>query len=113
VRNVLIVCGAGASSTFLAHRLRAGARARGLEAVFRAEALSELPASMPGADAVLVGPHLDGRFDELRREAERVGTPISLLPPDVFGAGGAELALDTVVLLLAADGRAESPPGVG
>jgi PTS system cellobiose-specific IIB component len=108
VRKILIVCGAGASSTFLAHRMRAGARTRGLEATVRAETLTSLTDSLAGVDVLLVGPHLADRFDGIRREAALVGTAVALLPEDAFGAGGAEAALDTVEALLGSRTNADA-----
>ncbi|NQX11944.1 hypothetical protein HQQ80_09940 [Microbacteriaceae bacterium VKM Ac-2855] len=103
VQKILIVCGAGASSTFLAHRMRAGARSRGLDASIRAESLAALADSLAGVDVVLVGPHLASRFDEIRHLAANVTHSVALLPEDVFGARGADVALDTVVSLLSAE----------
>lgn len=102
VRKILIVCGAGASSTFLAHRLRAGAKERGMEAVFRSETLAGLADSLREADVLLVGPHLESQFDALRRRAVDVGVAASLLPHDVFGEHGAAAVLDTLPVLPAA-----------
>ncbi|WP_181074977.1 MULTISPECIES: PTS sugar transporter subunit IIB [unclassified Rathayibacter] len=102
VRKILIVCGAGASSTFLAHRLRAGAKERGMDAVFRSETLTGLDHSLPEADVLLVGPHLESQFDGLRHRAELVGAAAALLPPDVFGAHGADAVLETLPVLFAA-----------
>jgi PTS system cellobiose-specific IIB component len=98
VRKILIVCGAGASSTFLAHRLRAGAKEHGIDAVFRSETLAGLESSLPEADVLLVGPHLESQFDVLRRQAERVGAAAALL----FGAHGADAVLETLPVLFAA-----------
>ncbi|QHC67507.1 hypothetical protein Q0F99_02745 [Rathayibacter oskolensis] len=120
VQRILIVCGAGASSTFLAHRLRAGAKERGITASFRSESLPGLTESLPGSDALLVGPHLESQFDGLRLQAARVGVVAALLPHDVFGAHGADAVLDTLPVLLAARAVAEpvgdtsvqtAPPG--
>ncbi|KQQ05220.1 MULTISPECIES: PTS sugar transporter subunit IIB [unclassified Rathayibacter] len=102
VQKILIVCGAGASSTFLAHRLRAGAKERGITASFRSESLPGLADSLPGSDLLLVGPHLESRFDELRHQAARVGVGAALLPHDVFGGHGADAVLDTLPILLSA-----------
>nr|WP_254071782.1 PTS sugar transporter [Rathayibacter sp. VKM Ac-2857] len=125
VRTILIVCGAGASSTFLAHRLRAGAKQRGIDAVFRSETLPGLADALPQADVLLVGPHLEPQFDELRQRAVHVGAAAALLPHDVFGAHGADAVLDTLPVLFAAravvagsDGDAPPPapglaPGAG
>lgn len=102
MRKILIVCGAGASSTFLAHRLRAGSKERGMDAEFRSETLTGLADSLAEADVLLVGPHLESQFDELRQRAVHVGVAASLLPHDVFGAHGADAVLDTLPVLLAA-----------
>ncbi|KQQ22484.1 hypothetical protein ASF48_04680 [Rathayibacter sp. Leaf299] len=102
MRKILIVCGAGASSTFLAHRLRAGAKERGMDASFRSETLTGLADSLPEADVLLVGPHLESQFDRLRLRAERVGAAAALLPHDVFGVHGAATVLDTLPILFAA-----------
>lgn len=111
MRKILIVCGAGASSTFLAHRLRAGAKERGVDAVFRSETLTGLADSLPEADALLVGPHLESQFDELRQRAAIAGVAASLLPHDVFGAHGADAVLDTLPVLLAARAVAAGAEG--
>lgn len=100
VRKILIVCGAGASSTFLAHRLRAGAKERGIAAAFRSETLAGLGDTLPDADVLLVGPHLESQFDELRRRAGSVGAAAALLPHDVFGADGPGAVLDILPVLL-------------
>lgn len=110
MRKILIVCGAGASSTFLAHRMRAGARTRGLDASVRAETLASLADSLAGADVVLVGPHLADRYDGIRHQAALVGTSVALLPEDAFGASGAEAALDTVEELLGPRADADPSP---
>ncbi|AZZ48064.1 hypothetical protein C5E02_01605 [Rathayibacter rathayi] len=102
VRTILIVCGAGASSTFLAHRLRSGAKERGIAAEFRSESLTGLDHSLPEVDVLLVGPHLKSQFDGLRQRAEFVGAAAALLPPDVFGAHGADAVLETLPVLFAA-----------
>ena len=58
--------------------------------------------SLAEADVLLVGPHLESQFDELRQRAVHVGVAASLLPHDVFGAHGADAVLDTLPVLLAA-----------
>jgi cellobiose PTS system EIIB component len=101
VERVLIVCGAGASSTFLALRVRAVARERGLDLVVEAGTVEDLEERLPATDALLVGPHLAAQFDELLLRATGTGTQAGLLPDDVFGPGGAEAATDLLGELLA------------
>lgn len=99
--TVLIVCGAGASSTFLALRLRKVLRARDLELVVEAAAQPDLDERLGTTSILLVGPHLDTRFDELNARAAQAGARAALLPDTVFGPAGAEAAADLVTELLA------------
>ncbi|KAA9111264.1 PTS sugar transporter subunit IIB [Microbacterium rhizomatis] len=82
--RILVVCGAGASSTFVAQRVRHAAHDRGLPySAFAGTELS-LPIDLDGADVVLVGPHLAHALERIRRDAAARGTTVVLLPPDIF-----------------------------
>jgi PTS system cellobiose-specific IIB component len=98
--TILIVCGAGASSTFLASRMRAIAATRGLPV--RVEAISQydLSSRLPGASALLVGPHLAPMFDSLVASAAVNHVPAALLDPSAFGPSGAETAIDLASKLI-------------
>lgn len=98
--KVLIVCGAGASSTFLALRLRGVARARGLDLTVEAGTQTDLEERIAATDVLLVGPHLGSQFPELHDRAVEAGARAALLPDDVFGPEGAERAADLVAELL-------------
>ena len=77
--KILVVCGAGASSTFVAQRLRKAAAAAGLD--WDASAGMEHSVTLGGHDLVLVGPHLADRLSAVR---DRAQAPVVLLPADVF-----------------------------
>ncbi|WP_213813862.1 PTS sugar transporter subunit IIB [Glaciihabitans sp. dw_435] len=90
--TILIICGAGASSTFLASRMRALATSRGIPLTIQAASDDELDARLPSTDVLLVGAHLAGDFDSIVERAASSGVPAYLLPDTVFGPGGAEAA---------------------
>lgn len=77
--RILVVCGAGASSTFVAQRLRSAAAAAGLD--WHAVAGREDSVAGGDHDLVLVGPHLGDRLEAIRSAAQG---PVALLPDDVF-----------------------------
>ena len=77
--RILVVCGAGASSTFVAQRLRRAAESAGRD--WQASAGTESTVANSTADLVLVGPHLEGRADAIRAAAS---CPVAVLPEDVF-----------------------------
>jgi PTS system cellobiose-specific IIB component len=77
--RILVVCGAGASSTFVAQRLRRAASAAGLDWDTAAGTEQTIPTAF--ADLVLVGPHLADRLDAIRTASRG---PVAVLPDDVF-----------------------------
>lgn len=98
--RVLVVCGAGASSTFVAMWLRKAATARGLDIIASASSETELDQFAVDSDVVLIGPHLADRFDELADRVRALGASAVLLPEAVItardGNAATELALAAV-----------------
>lgn len=82
--RILVVCGAGASSTFVAQRVRQAAQSRGLAYSAVAGAANSLPIDLDGADVVLVGPHLAHALERIERDAAPRKATVVLLPPDIF-----------------------------
>ncbi|MDQ1131378.1 PTS sugar transporter subunit IIB [Microbacterium sp. SORGH_AS_0888] len=81
--QILVVCGAGASSTFVAQRLRSAASAAGMDVDASAVSRTALDARLTSADAVLIGPHLPDAAD-VEAAAARLGVRALVLPADVF-----------------------------
>jgi PTS system cellobiose-specific IIB component len=78
--RIVVVCGAGASSTFVAVKLRSAARTRGADVVVEPGSASQLE-SLAGVDVVLVGAHLEAAVPALRERAAATGTAVAVLPP--------------------------------
>ncbi len=104
--RILVVCGAGASSTFVAQRLRTAAVAAGLD--WDADAGVESTVPVGGHDLVLVGPHLRERLGAIR---DLTRAPVAVLPDDVFADrdGGRTLLLAQSTLA-AAGGAPKGTP---
>ncbi len=92
--NIIVVCGAGASSTFVAHRIRRAAAARGIDVRATATSESQLEQALRSADVLLVGAHLGDRLGLLRERAAAASVPIAILPDDAAAASDGEKALD-------------------
>ena len=97
--EILVVCGAGASSTFVALRLRRSAAERGVALTARAGSLELIDSAVVGADLVLVGPHLASRLEEVSAAARAVDENIlvALLPESAVTARDGDLALQTAL----------------
>lgn len=92
--RVLVVCGAGASSSFVALWVRRAAAARGVSASATASGTTELDTLAPDADIVLIGPHLAGEFEALAARVGRAGAVAVLLPEQVVTMRDGNAALD-------------------
>lgn len=98
--RILVVCGAGASSTFVAQRVRHAAHDLGFPYSAFAGTEQSLPIDLDAADVVLVGPHLAHAMERIERVAASRGTRVVLLPEDIFGDldGSRTLALVNAAL---------------
>lgn len=84
--NVLLVCGSGASSGFMAAAARKAAKKAKSDVVFKARSDSELSEFLNGQDLLLIAPHLKYIKDDLSEEASNAGVKIAIIPEDVYGA---------------------------
>jgi len=98
--RILVICGAGASSTFVAQRLRRAASAAGHD--WETVAGTESTVTSSFADLVLVGPHLADHADAI---SILTTSPVAVLPDDVFDDRDG-----TRTLTLAEAALADSPP---
>ncbi|MDJ0337737.1 hypothetical protein [Cryobacterium sp. PH31-O1] len=98
--KILVVCGAGASSTFVALRLRRSATLRGLTvsvtAITETDLLVRLSAAVARSpvDVVLIGPHLAPAFVAMAQQCADHGAQARLLPTSIFTDRDGEAALD-------------------
>jgi PTS system cellobiose-specific IIB component len=63
--RILLVCGSGASSGFMAANIRKAAAARGIDAKVVARGESEIENYIEDIDVLMVGPHLAYILDEV------------------------------------------------
>lgn len=92
--TVLVICGAGASSTFLAHALRRQATARGIAHTFTPASVAALSMPLTSVDVVLVSSHVADWFDQAQAAAQSIGARAVQLPEIGFTPAGADIALD-------------------
>lgn len=92
--RIIVVCGAGASSTFVALRVRRAAASRGLDVTARAVPLGDLDAAMVDADVLLLGAHLADSTAQLEQRAKNAGVALAVMPESVFTSPTGDDALD-------------------
>lgn len=68
MKNIVLLCAAGMSTSLLVTKMEKAAAAAGLECVIKAYSLSEAKTVVPDADIVLLGPQV--RFNQKKIKAE-------------------------------------------
>lgn len=92
--NVLLVCGSGASSGFMAANIRKAAKARGLDISVVARSESEIDSYIDEIDVLMVGPHLAYILDEVDEIVGDYPVKVILMKKDYYATLDGDAALD-------------------
>lgn len=94
MKKVLLCCGSGASSGFMANNAMTAAKKRGMDISVRACSESEVEDYLDEVDLVMVGPHFQHRLAAIQDIAEEYGVPVVLIDGEVYGSLNGEGLLD-------------------
>ena len=95
--NVLLVCGSGASSGFLATNMRRAAVARWVDMDIKARSESEIENYVDEIDALMVGPHLAYILDEVEEYIGDNDVKVILMKPEYYSTLDGDKALDHLI----------------
>ena len=82
--KVLLVCGAGMSTSILMKKLQKYAADNGRELTIAARGAEAAPEVASDYDCILVGPQIGYRKDAIAQEC---GLPAAVIPPQDYGIG--------------------------
>lgn len=82
--SVLLVCGSGASSGFMAANMRKAAGKQGLEIDIKARSESEIESYIDEIDALMVGPHLAYIMDEVEDYIHDTNVKVILMKAEYY-----------------------------
>lgn len=89
--NVLLVCGSGASSGFMAANMRKAAKEKQLDMKIVARSESEIENYIEEIDALMVGPHLAYILDEIDEIIHEFPVKVILMKKEYYATlNGAE-----------------------
>lgn len=98
-KNVLLVCGAGASSGFMATAIRKAGKKRGMEISVQARSESQLLEYANETDILLIGPHLKYMEDDLKEKVKDYNIKVAVIPQDIYGILDGNSACDLIETL--------------
>lgn len=102
--RVLLVCGSGASSGFMAANIRKAAAERGLDISVVARGESEIENYVDEIDALMVGPHLSYILDEIDEYIGDHPVTVVLMRPDYYSTLDGQAALEHLLDQIPTDG---------
>lgn len=99
MKNILLICGSGASSGFMAASIRKAAKKRKLEFSVKAASESQLDDRIDTIDYLLIGPHLSYMLNDLQEQTKDKNVKAAVIPQSVYGTLNGEKALDLILKL--------------
>lgn len=98
--KVLLCCGAGMSSGFLASKARKIAKKEKLTISIEARSQSEANELISTVDMLLLGPHYAPELNRFKQLAEPYGIPVLVIPQNIYamldGEGLIKLVMETM-----------------
>ena len=97
MKKILLACGMGASSGFLANAVRKTAKKKGLEVECKAVSDTDIMTYAKDYDIIMLGPHIAYKLEEVRSTAGALGKKVAVISKDAYamldGASVLESAL--------------------
>lgn len=83
--RVLLICGAGMSSGFLAQKTRKAAKKAEIKITIEARSESDVEQYLGKVNMVLIGPHYKRVLNEVKDLYGPYNTPVALIPQEIYG----------------------------
>ncbi|RSL30743.1 PTS sugar transporter subunit IIB [Salibacterium salarium] len=100
MKNILLACSAGMSTSMLVTKMEEAAEAKGLETKIWAVAQDKAVAEMENADVLLIGPQMRFMKKKYSKTAEEVGIPLDVIDPIAYGRVDGEAVLNKALELM-------------
>ena len=84
-KNIMLVCGAGASTGMLAQRMEKVAKEQGKDYKLWAISLSALRHQLDEPDVILLGPQVTFMFDQVKEMVKEKGIPTAIINMQDYG----------------------------
>lgn len=96
MKNILLVCAAGMSTSLLVNKMKEAAKAQGIEVNINAVPVSECEKLIDTVDIVLLGPQV--RFQKAQIENYAKGRiPVEVIDMRAYGTMNGKLVLETAL----------------
>ena len=95
--KVLLVCGSGASSGFMAANIRKAAAARGLSITVNARSEATVEDYVDEIDCLMIGPHLASTLPDMEEICEGYDVKVGVIEQAAYARLNGDAALDQIL----------------
>lgn len=100
MKKILLCCGSGASSGFMAQNAAKAAKARGIDYLIKARSESEVEDYLDDIDLIMIGPHFKHRQEAIQEMASEYDVPVVLIEGTVYGSLDGDGLVDQIQRVL-------------
>lgn len=105
--EILLVCGGGFSSGFMANALKKAAANHDIDMHVQAKSETATEDYIEDVDAIMVGPHMAYVMSEMEELTNEYGVSLILMKPDYYKALDGEKCLEHLLSVLKEEGKYE------
>lgn len=98
MKNIVLFCAAGMSTSLLVSKMEAAAKDEGYACTIAAHSLSELAQYAPDADVILLGPQVRYQLDKVKSECP--DKPVAVIDMRLYGMMKGKEVLDEAKKLM-------------
>ncbi|MGK4188239.1 PTS sugar transporter subunit IIB [Rothia koreensis] len=95
--TVMLACGSGASTGFMAANMKKAAKDMGLDVDIIARSESEISEYLNQIDVLMIGPHLEYLFDDIDSYIGDADIGVVLMKPDYYSTLDGKAALEQML----------------
>jgi len=100
MKNIVLCCAAGMSTSMLVQRMKDAAQKKGVEGSIKAVPVSEFKENLAEADIILLGPQVKYEQAKLQAQAEPLGKKVAVIDMMDYGMMKGDVVLDKALKLL-------------
>ena len=100
MKNIVLCCAAGMSTSMLVQRMKDAAQKKGVEVTINAVPVAEFKDELAAADIVLLGPQVKYELNNLQAQAEPLGKKVAVIDMMDYGMMKGDAVLEKALKLL-------------
>ena len=100
MKNIVLCCAAGMSTSMLVQRMKDAAQKKGVEVTIKAVPVAEFKDNIATADIVLLGPQVKYEQAKLQAQADPLGKKVAVIDMMDYGMMKGDAVLDKALKLL-------------